>query len=79
MQEPRFGVTDWSSVERVKKTAQAGQALWQMQEFGKYVYVRLSTPLAMSPTIGAKKAMFCMAWKLSLIDQRRRWGKALHR
>jgi quercetin dioxygenase-like cupin family protein len=29
-----FGTTNWSQVERVEKSAQAGQAFWQTQQFG---------------------------------------------
>ena len=29
-----FAATDWSSVERVEKIAQAGQAFWRSQQFG---------------------------------------------
>jgi hypothetical protein len=34
MVEPAFGLTDWSQVERVQKTADSGQVLWQTQQFG---------------------------------------------
>jgi quercetin dioxygenase-like cupin family protein len=29
-----FGTTDWSQIERVEKSAQAGQAFWRTQQFG---------------------------------------------
>ena len=29
-----FGTTDWSQIERVEKSAQAGQAIWRTQHFG---------------------------------------------
>jgi quercetin dioxygenase-like cupin family protein len=29
-----FGTTDWSQIERVKKSAQVGQAFWRTQQFG---------------------------------------------
>lgn len=29
-----FAATDWSGVERVEKSAQAGQAFWRTQQFG---------------------------------------------
>lgn len=29
-----FGTTDWSSIEPVEKSAQAGQAFWRTQQFG---------------------------------------------
>jgi quercetin dioxygenase-like cupin family protein len=35
MTEPNFGITDWSQVEQVEKTAQEGQAFWRTQLFGK--------------------------------------------
>ncbi len=28
-----FGTTDWSQIERVEKSAQAGQAIWRTQHF----------------------------------------------
>jgi mannose-6-phosphate isomerase class I len=30
-----FGITDWQQIERVEKSAQAGQAFWQTQQFGE--------------------------------------------
>jgi quercetin dioxygenase-like cupin family protein len=29
-----FGTTDWSQIERVEKSAQAGQVFWRTQQFG---------------------------------------------
>jgi quercetin dioxygenase-like cupin family protein len=29
-----FGATDWQQIERVEKSAQAGQAFWRTQQFG---------------------------------------------
>jgi quercetin dioxygenase-like cupin family protein len=29
-----FGITEWSQIERVEKSAQAGQAFWRTQQFG---------------------------------------------
>ena len=29
-----FGTTDWSHIERVEKSAEAGQAFWRTQQFG---------------------------------------------
>lgn len=29
-----FGTIDWSQIERVEKSAQAGQAFWRTQQFG---------------------------------------------
>jgi mannose-6-phosphate isomerase class I len=29
-----FGTTDWSQIERIEKSAQAGQAFWRTQQFG---------------------------------------------
>jgi quercetin dioxygenase-like cupin family protein len=29
-----FGITDWSHIERVEKSAHAGQAFWRTQQFG---------------------------------------------
>lgn len=29
-----FGTTNWSQIERVEKSAQAGQAFWRTQQFG---------------------------------------------
>jgi quercetin dioxygenase-like cupin family protein len=29
-----FGTTDWTQIERVEKSAQAGQAFWRTQQFG---------------------------------------------
>jgi quercetin dioxygenase-like cupin family protein len=29
-----FGTTDWTRIERVKKSAQAGNAFWRTQHFG---------------------------------------------
>ena len=29
-----FGTTDWSSIEAVEKSAQAGKAFWRTQQFG---------------------------------------------
>ncbi len=40
MVEPRFGLTDWSQVERIEKTADAGQVFWKTQQFGE-VRVRM--------------------------------------
>jgi quercetin dioxygenase-like cupin family protein len=34
MQNIPFGTTDWSQIERVEKSAQAGQAFWRTQQFG---------------------------------------------
>ncbi|MFM7330998.1 MAG: DHCW motif cupin fold protein [Brachymonas sp.] len=34
MHQIPFGTTDWSAIERVEKSAQAGQAFWQTQQFG---------------------------------------------
>jgi quercetin dioxygenase-like cupin family protein len=35
MVEPPFGVTDWSQVERIEKTADQGQVFWRTQQFGE--------------------------------------------
>lgn len=29
-----FGTTDWTQIERVEKSAQAGKAFWRTQQFG---------------------------------------------
>ena len=29
-----FGTTDWSQIERIEKSAEAGQAFWRTQQFG---------------------------------------------
>jgi hypothetical protein len=34
MNAPAFVTTDWSTVERVEKTADAGQVFWRTQTFG---------------------------------------------
>ena len=34
MNQIPFAATDWSTVERVEKSAQAGQAFWRTQQFG---------------------------------------------
>jgi quercetin dioxygenase-like cupin family protein len=34
MSQIPFGITDWEHIERVEKSAQAGQAFWQTQQFG---------------------------------------------
>jgi quercetin dioxygenase-like cupin family protein len=34
MQNIPFGTTDWSRVEPVEKSAQAGKAFWRTQQFG---------------------------------------------
>ena len=34
MNDIPFAVTDWSTVERVEKSAQAGQAFWQTLQYG---------------------------------------------
>lgn len=34
MSQIPFGTTDWSTVERVEKSAQAGQAFWRTRQFG---------------------------------------------
>jgi quercetin dioxygenase-like cupin family protein len=34
MLEPSFVVTDWSTVDRVEKTAEEGQVFWRTREFG---------------------------------------------
>ena len=34
MHDLPFATTDWSTVERVEKSAQAGQAFWRTQQFG---------------------------------------------
>jgi hypothetical protein len=33
MHQIPFGITDWQQIERVEKSAQAGQAFWQTQQF----------------------------------------------
>jgi hypothetical protein len=35
-----FGTTDWSNIEAVEKSAQAGKAFWRTQQFG-HVRVRM--------------------------------------
>jgi quercetin dioxygenase-like cupin family protein len=34
MAEPAFGLTDWSQVERVEKSADSGQVFWRTQQIG---------------------------------------------
>lgn len=34
MNQIPFAATDWSAIERVEKSAQAGQAFWRTQQFG---------------------------------------------
>jgi quercetin dioxygenase-like cupin family protein len=34
MQNIPFGTTDWSNIEAVEKSAQAGKAFWRTQQFG---------------------------------------------
>lgn len=33
--EPAFGLTEWSKIERVEKTADGGQVFWRTQQFGE--------------------------------------------
>lgn len=32
--EPPFGLTDWTRVERIEKTAESGRVFWQTEQFG---------------------------------------------
>ena len=34
MNQIPFGTTDWTSIEAVEKSAQAGKAFWRTQQFG---------------------------------------------
>jgi quercetin dioxygenase-like cupin family protein len=34
MHDIAFGTTDWTQIERVEKSAQAGKAFWRTQQFG---------------------------------------------
>jgi quercetin dioxygenase-like cupin family protein len=34
MHDIAFGTTDWSQIERIEKSAEAGKAFWQTRQFG---------------------------------------------